>query len=402
MRILFLTDNFPPEYNAPATRTFEHCREWVKLGAEVTVITCFPNFPKGELFEGYQNKWKKVEYIEGIKVIRVWSFITANEGTFRRTLDFLSFAFTSLLSGIWIKCDIIVATSPQFFTAISGCFLGILKRTPWVMEVRDIWPESIKAVEAVNSNWIILLLEKIELFLYRHAHKVVVVTDSFKANLTERGVRPDKISVVKNGVDLSIYHPQPKNSALVQKLGLSGKLVFGYVGTHGLAHSLDFIIRGISKLKDDSLHFVFIGDGAEKKNIMKLADQLNLKNVTFIDPVRKTEIGTYLSILDVALVPLRKSTTFESVIPSKVFESIAMNIPILLGVDGETRSIIEHYHSGIFFEPENEKDLIEKTILIAMKIKSDKNYFDEGCQKMAHDFNRKNLAGKMLNVLSQK
>jgi glycosyltransferase involved in cell wall biosynthesis len=400
MRILFLTDNFPPEYNAPATRTFEHCREWVKQGAEVTVITCFPNFPKGELFEGYKNKWKQVEYIEGIRVIRVWSYISANQGVFKRTVDFLSYAVTSFLAGLWLKCDVIIATSPQFFTAVSGCALSVFKRKPWVMEVRDIWPESIKAVEAVNANWIISVLEKIEIFLYKKASRIIVVTDSFLLNLKSKGVNTEKIFVIKNGVDLSIFQPQPKNFNLVQKLQLDGKLVFGYVGTHGLAHSLDFIIRAIHKLKDASLHFVFIGDGAEKKKIMKLAEELRLSNVTFIDPVKKTDIGTYLSILDVALVPLKKSTTFESVIPSKVFESVAMNIPILLGVDGETRSIIENYNAGIYFEPENEKEFIEKTTQIAAKIRTDKNYFAAGCQKMANDFNRKNLAAKMLNVLS--
>ncbi len=399
MRILFLTDNFPPESNAPATRTFEHCKEWVKLGAEVTVITCFPNFPTGKVFDGYKNKWKSTEFIDGIRVIRVWSYISANKGLFKRTLDFISFAQTSFLSGLFINCDLIIATSPQFFTAVSGCALGFFKRKKWVMEVRDIWPESIKAVEAINSNWIISLLEKIELFLYRSASKIIVVTDSFKTNLVSRGVLPKKIHIIKNGVDLTIYKPQPKNLNLLESLNIRNKFIVGYVGTQGLAHSLDFIIRSINKLKDESFHFIFIGDGAEKKNIIKLAHELGVSNVTFIDPVKKSEIATYLSALDVALVPLKKSTTFESVIPSKIFESVAMNIPILLGVDGETRKIIETYHSGVYFEPENESDFIEKLKIIKSQISSDKKTFDEGCQKMALDFDRKNLAKKMLENL---
>lgn len=400
MRILFLTDNFPPESNAPATRTYEHCKEWVKLGAEVTVITCFPNFPTGKVFDGYKNKWKSTEFIDGIQVIRVWSFISANKGFFKRSLDFISFAQTSFLSGLFTKCDLIIATSPQFFTAVSGCALGIFKRKEWVMEVRDIWPESIKAVEAINSNWIISLLEKIELFLYRSASKIIVVTDSFKKNLVSRGVSPEKIYVIKNGVDLTIYKPQPKNLNLLESLNIRNKFIVGYVGTHGLAHSLDFVIKSIYKLKDESFHFIFIGDGAEKKNIIKLAHEMEVNNVTFIDPVKKSEIATYLSALDVALVPLKKSTTFESVIPSKIFESVAMNIPILLGVDGETRKIIETYHSGIYFEPENENDFIEKLKAIKSQILSDKKKYDQGCQKMALDFDRQNLAKQMLETLS--
>jgi glycosyltransferase involved in cell wall biosynthesis len=400
MKILFITDNFPPEYNAPATRTYEHCREWVKQGAEVTVITCFPNFPKGQVFKGYKNKWKETEYIDGIKVIRVWSFIAANTGTFKRTLDFLSFALTSFLSGLFVKCDLIVATSPQFFSAVSGRALGFFKKKRWVMEVRDIWPESIKAVEAVSSGWIIFLLEKVELFLYRSAYRIVVVTDSFRTNLIGRGVEADKIFVIKNGVDLSVFHPAPKDRALMGRLGIPDKYVVGYVGTHGLAHSLDFIVQSIHKLNDEGLHFVFIGDGAEKKNLVRQVEELGLKNVTFVDPVKKSEIPSYLSMIDIALVPLKRSPTFESVIPSKVFESVAMNTPILLGVNGETRSLIESYNSGIYFEPENEADFIQKLLLMREKLFRDSAYFEKGCKMMSFDFDRLNLAKKMLGVLS--
>lgn len=400
MKVLFLTDNFPPEYNAPATRSFEHCREWIKLGAEVTVITCFPNFPMGKVFAGYRNRWKQTEYVEGIKVIRVWSFISANKGIFKRTLDFLSFAATAFLAGLTVKCDVIVATSPQFFTAISGCSLGFFRGKRWVMEVRDIWPESIKAVEAVDASWIISLLERLELFLYRAAWRIVVVTDSFKTNLTGRGIPVDKIFVIKNGVDLSAYTPRPKDRSLMQQNGLPDKFVIGYVGTHGLAHSLDFVLRSISKLEDDSFHFIFIGDGAEKSNLVKLAASLGLTNATFLDPVKKSQIPAYLSMVDVALVPLRKSTTFESVIPSKVFESVAMHIPILLGVNGETRSIVESYNAGIYFEPENQEDFLHKIRLIRNRLLGDPTFFVKGCSEMSRDFDRSVLATKMLSVLS--
>jgi glycosyltransferase involved in cell wall biosynthesis len=400
MRILFLSDNYPPEYNAPATRTYEHCKEWVRLGAEVTVITCFPNFPSGKIYEGYKNKWKKVEYVEGIKVIRVWSFISANQGSFKRTADYMSFAITSFLAGLFLSCDIIIATSPQFFTAISGFGLGFFKRKRWVMEVRDIWPESIKAVGAIKARWVIGFLEKVELQLYKSAHRIIVVTDSFKSNLISRGVAPGKVFVIKNGVDLSMYRPRPINETLRNQLGLHEKFIVGYIGTHGLAHSLDFIIKSIANLSDPTFHFVFIGDGAEKVNVIKLAKKLNLNNVTFIDPVKKFDIPEYLCALNVALVPLRKSTTFESVIPSKVFETVAMNIPILLGVDGETRQLIEMYHAGIYFEPENESDFLAKLILIRDTITENNLIFADGCQKMASDFDRKNLARKMLENLS--
>lgn len=400
MHILFLTDNFPPEYNAPATRTYEHCREWVRQGARVTVITCVPNFPKGEVFPGYVNKWKQTEYIDGIKVIRVWSFVSPNKGLFKRTLDFVSFAVSSFLCGLSIKCDVIVATSPQFFTAISGYMLSLVKRKDWVMEVRDLWPESILAVEAVRIPWVIWSLEKIELFLYRNAKKIIVVTESFKNNISSRGIDPDKIFVIKNGVDVSIYTPQGKNLELRTKLGIQDKFVVGYLGTHGLAHSLDFIVRSIASQRDNSFHFLFIGDGAVKKSIVKLSEELNVDNITFIDAVSKNEIPGYLAAIDASLVPLKKSPTFESVIPSKIFESAAMNIPILLGVNGETKVLIEFYHAGLYFEPENEKDFIEKLYLIRSQAELSKT-FTVGCQKLANDFDRKKLAKRMLQILSQ-
>ena len=164
IKILFITDNFPPEFNAPATRVYEHAKEWVKEGACVTVVTCFPNFPQGKVFKGYKNKLYQIETIDGIKVIRVWSYITANRGTIKRTLDFLSFAFSSFIAGLFVKTDIIIATSPQFFTTWSAYLLSKLKRKPWVFELRDLWPESIKAVGAIKSDRLLEFLEKWKFF----------------------------------------------------------------------------------------------------------------------------------------------------------------------------------------------------------------------------------------------
>lgn len=166
MRILFLTDNFPPEVNAPASRTFEHCREWVKAGHQVTVITCNPNFPQGKLFAGHRNRLlPQRDTIEGVEIVRVWSYITANEGFLKRILDYLSFAFTSFLAGLRHRPDVIVATSPQFFTTLSGAALSMVKNRPWIFEVRDLWPESIAAVGAMKSGRALRWLEKLELAL---------------------------------------------------------------------------------------------------------------------------------------------------------------------------------------------------------------------------------------------
>lgn len=399
MKILFISDNFLPEVNAPATRTHQHCREWVKQGAEVTVITCVPNFPRGKVYEGYKNKLYQVEEIDGIRVIRVWSYIAANKGFYKRTMDFVSFAFMAFWVGLFRKTDVIIATSPQFFTAIGGYFLGLFKRKPWIMEVRDLWPESIKAVGAMKEGRVYNFLERLELFLYRKAAKVVVVTDKFKENLTSRGIPADKIEVVKNGVILDEYIPQAKNAPLRQKLGLDDKFVLTYLGTHGMAHGLDFVLESAAKIKEnDDVHFLLIGDGAEKSKLIGIKEKLNLSNVTLHPPVPKTEVHEYISASDVALVCLKKSDTFKSVIPSKIFENAAMQCPILLGVEGESKDIIESYHAGTCFEPENEREFIDK-VLEMSNSNGEYKVYQQGCERLAKDFSREKLAGKMLTII---
>lgn len=398
MKILFITDNFPPEVNAPATRTFEHCKEWVKKGDEVTVITCAPNFPKGKVYEGYKNKLYQKEETEGIKVIRVWSYISANEGFAKRIIDFLSFAFMAFWVGLFKKTDLIIATSPQFFTTWTAETLATLKRKPWVFELRDIWPESIRAVGAISGDSkIFKFLEKIELRLYKRSSRVISVTESFKRNLIERGIDSEKVKVVINGANLERFSKMEKDAALVEKYNLKGKFVAGYVGTHGMAHKLDFILNSWPKDNPD-FHLILMGDGAEKSKLVKLAKTLNIANISFIPSMLKEDVPAYLSLMDVSLVPLKKSDLFKTVIPSKIFENSAMQIPILLGVEGESADIIQKYNAGLCFEPENKEDFLTKLNLL----KEDKTVYENcqaGCLSLAKEFDRKKMAEKMRNFL---
>lgn len=400
MKILFLTDNFPPEVNAPATRTHEHCREWVKYGAEVTVITCFPNFPQGKVYDGYKNKWRKTEWIDGIKVIRVWSFLSANHGFFKRIIDYVSFSFTSFFAGLPQKCDVIIATSPQFFTALAGRTLSFWKKKPWIMEVRDLWPESIKTVGAMNDNFFIRYFEKEEKWCYRSAKKIIAVTDSFKFEIINKGISAEKINVVKNGANLELYKPKPKDQELKKRLKIFDKIVLGYIGTHGMAHKLDFILDCAKEIHSSFplIHFLFIGNGAEKQSLLQKVKSEKIKNVTMLNSIPKNEVPGYLSILDAAIINLRKGDLFKTVIPSKIFESAAMEIPILLGVDGEARLIIEKYEAGLFYEPENKRDFIYKVIELFSTRKNIDN-FKAGCKKLVYDFDRKMLAKKMYDII---
>jgi len=398
MKILFITDNFPPEVNAPATRTYEHIIEWQKQGVEVTVLTCAPNFPHGKIYDGYKNKFYQKEDMDGIEVIRVWSYIASNSGFTKRVLDYVSFAFMAFGVGLFKKQDIIIATSPQFFTTWAAFALSKVKRKPWIFELRDLWPESIKTVGAMEQGRAIDMLEKIELALYRDANKVIAVTDAFKTNLINRGIDAEKIEVVTNGSNMELFYPREKDKELLKELNLEDKFIVGYIGTHGMAHSLDFIMNSIGDITDDTIHFLFIGDGAMKKTIVEIAQNLKLTNVTFLNPVSKDEVPRYLSIVDASLAPLKKEENFKTVIPSKIFEASAMQKPTLLGVEGQAQEILEKYNAGICFEPENKKDFIKKVLIL----KNDKQCYTaclNGCKILANDFNRKKLAKKMLTLI---
>lgn len=333
-------------------------------------------------------------------MIRVWSYITANSGFVKRVLDYVSFAFMAFWIGLFQKHDIIIATSPQFFTTWAGWGLSKLRRKPWIFELRDLWPESIKTVGAMKQGFVIDVLESIELALYRDATCVIAVTDAFKSNLIKRGIKPEKIEVITNGSNVELFYARPKDSLLLEQLNLNGKFIIGYIGTHGLAHSLDFIIRSLSNISDPDIHFLFIGDGAMKKTVVTLANELKLSNVTFLAPVSKDEVPEYLSICDISLAPLKKEDNFKTVIPSKIFEASAMRKPTLLGVEGQAQEIIETHNAGLCFEPENEDDFITKVL----QLKNDPALYSIlqlGCDSLASSYDRKKLAQKMLEIIKK-
>ncbi|MER9776529.1 glycosyltransferase family 4 protein [Mesorhizobium sp. M0220] len=403
MHILFLTDNFPPEVNAPASRTFEHCREWAAAGHKVTVITCAPNFPKGKVFSGYRNRlWQKEEMC-GISVVRVWSYITANEGFARRVIDYLSYMISALLASLFIRrADIVIGTSPQFFTACAAYGVGWLKKIPFVFELRDIWPESIRAVGAMNQSAALGGLEKLELFLYRKAALVVSVTHSFREDLTGRGIDREKIRVVTNGLDATRFKPQGKDQTLVERHGLAGKFVSGYIGTHGLAHGLETVLDAAEAIScrpsGEKYRFLFLGDGAHKAQLIALATTKQLKNVIFVDTVSKDEVVKYWSLLDASIIHLKKNELFRSVIPSKLFECMGMGIPVLHGVEGESAGIVEKENVGLVFQPENAEELCRKLVELSEDGALRRRLSING-QLAASRYDRRALASKMLGYL---
>lgn len=403
MRILFLTHYFPPEVNAPASRTFEHCREWVRAGHAVTVVTCAPNHPNGLLYPGYRNRLWQRESIDGIEVVRLWTYLAPNEGFLRRTLNYLSYLVAATLAAPWLsRSDIVVSTSPQFFCGLAGYLVSRIKRSPWVLEIRDLWPESIIAVGAMRHARVIAALQWLERFAYRKADALVSVTDSFVDHFARLGVDTAKAVVIKNGVDLARFSDPVKDEALLRELGLGGRFVAAYFGTHGMAHHLETVLDAARLVQDDPrIAFLLAGGGAERARLVAMKNERGLDNVVMLDQQPKDRMPALWGAIDASLVLLKKSDLFRTVIPSKIFEAMAMRRPIILGVEGESRRLVEEAGAGITIEPENAAELARAVRHLVADPDLRASLADSGRSFVEARFDRRRLAGIYVAHLEQ-
>lgn len=403
MRLLVLTHYYPPEVNAPASRLSENARAWVRAGHRVTVVTCAPNHPHGKLYPGYRNRLFQREVIDGVEVIRVWTWIAANEGFLPRIANYLSYLVSVALQ-LWRlpAADIVLSSSPQFFCGLAGWLLR-RKRRPWVLEIRDLWPESIIAVGAMRRGLAIRALEAIEAFAYRRADLVVPVTDSFVAHIRAR--RPDgPICVVKNGVDLSVYRhaDSAEVAAFRDAHGLTGKFVASYVGTHGMAHGLDAVLDAAERLRARTdIVFLLVGGGAERARLASARAERGLDNVVMLEQQPKSAMPVIWSASDAALVLLRRLDTFKSVLPSKMFEAMALGVPMILGVEGEAKALMEDAGAGIAIVPEDAAQLADAVVRLADDPLERKQMGTRGQSFVAAHFDRNRLADVYLERLSQ-
>ncbi len=346
---------------APSARTFEHARHWASLGHDVTVITGFPNHPTGNIRPEYRGYFVKSENIEGIKLLRTWVYCTANKGFFRRILNFFSFFFSSLVLGFLMtgRPDVIIGTSPQFFCAAAAYLLSIVKRAPFVFEVRDIWPQSAVELGALKNPLIISGLEAIELFLYRRARLIVVVAESTTSYLIGKGIPATKIKCVPNGIDAR-YLADADGTPPPIRQKLRDSFIVSYIGTHGMSHALDVVLQAAGRLQSESaLHFLFVGEGAEKERLKRRAAELSLSNVTFIDEQPREALRAYYRASDVSIVPLKRLPVFQKVLPSKLFELMGTGCPIICSVAGEAAELVTRADAGICIEPEDSEALID-------------------------------------------
>jgi colanic acid biosynthesis glycosyl transferase WcaI len=407
VKILYVSQYFPPEMGAPAGRVAELSRLWVEDGHEVTVLTGFPNHPTGIVPLEYRRRFRHLvsrDTHNGVNVVRTWLLPFPNRKTYERMLNYSSFCVSSVTTGVFLhQPDVVIATSPQLLVGLSGWGLARCKGVPFVFEVRDLWPESLAAVGVGGENSMLhRSLMKIAGFLYRNCHRVIVVTPAFKEYLVEHWQVPeDKISIVENGVDTNLFSSLRPNLALRRELGAEGKFVVSYIGTMGNAHGLETVLEAASLLREKAPNvlFLFVGEGAEKRRIISLAHSYGLTNLRFIDQQPREKIPAYISTSHACLVLLKKTELFKTVLPTKMLEFMSCARPVILGVDGHARKVMEQAKAGIFIRPEDPAELAEAVMRLAVNPALCEFLGSNGRQHVLQYFSRGETSKIYLDVL---
>jgi len=407
VKILYVSQYFPPEMGAPAARAVELARHWTSMGEDVTVLTGFPNHPTGFVPPEWRPKMRRLvhrETVEGINVVRTWLLPFPNRKAYERMLNYSSFCVSAALSGLAIeRPDVVIATSPQLLVGLSGWWISRWKRAPLIFEVRDLWPESLAAVGAGSEGSMLhRALGGIAGFLYRKARQIAVVTPAFKDHLIEHWAVPDeKISVVENGVETELFAPSNSDAGLRRELLAEGKFLVCYIGTMGMAHGLETVIEAAKRLRASlpQAMLLLVGEGADKERIKSLAAAEGLSNLRFVDQQPRERIPAFINASDVCLVLLKKTDLFKTVIPTKMLEFMSCGRPVILGVDGQARRIVEEAKAGLVIEPENASALVEAIQRLAADSNLCQRLGQNGRAYIVERYSRRKTAEVYLDVL---
>jgi len=404
VRILFFTHYFPPEVNAPANRTFEHCQAWANAGHEVHVVTCVPSHPLGRPFAGFRRGWYRHDVADGIHVHRVWTCLAPNRAVFWRIVNYLSFVPTAVWRAWRLgRFDVAVGTSPQFFCAVATWLYSRVRRTPWVFELRDLWPESIPAVGAMKRSLALRLLERLELRMYRDATAIACLTEAFIRTLRARGIEAAKLHWIPNGIEPSFWQAANRDAARAELGVRDDDVLASYVGTIGMAHGLGTLITaaGLLRLRAPDVRILIVGDGAELAALRDLASRQGLGNVLFTGLVPREKVPGILAASDIALVTLKPSDVFKTVLPSKMFEAMAAERPIVLAVEGEAQAVLEDAGAGIAVQPGNAAAMAAAIACLASDPHQRARMGQDGGSFVAREFSRALWAARYLSLLSQ-
>ena len=365
MRILMLTQYFPPESGAAQVRLKEVAKGLQHHGHQVTVVTAFPNHPSGVIPPNYRGHWRMKDQVEGIPVWRTWIYPVQRGRFWKRLLNYFSFVFSSFwgLSKAG-KQDILFFESPPLFLGITALIYGWLTRTRIIMNISDLWPESAVALGLVNSRWMISAAEGLEKLLYRKSWKISTQTEGIRDSLLQRGVPKEKVTFLPNGVNLELFSPRDRDAEMALKLGIKEEdFVLIYAGTMGYAQGLESVIQTAELLKDKTdIRFLFVGDGTEKPMLETLVKEKALANVIFVDFQPVQEMPRYFSLSSASIVPLKKNKLFEGARPSKMFPALGSAVPVIYSGEGEAAELVLSSGGGVVVAPENSEELA-RTIL---------------------------------------
>jgi len=406
MRVLYLSQYFPPEIGATQTRAYEMASYLVKAGHQVTMLTEFPNHPLGIIPPAYRGKWYERSLLDGIDVIRVWVKASPAKSFRNRMLFYLSYMLNAILAGLLLargRYDLVYATSPPLFVGGAGVALSTLKGIPFVFEVRDLWPESAVALDELRNPHAIAWATCLEKMCYNKAAKIVVVTEGIRRRLLERGLPAARLHLIPNGTNINLFQPQPEAGArLRREWGLDDKFIVLYAGIHGLAQGMDALVEAARLLGDQpDIHFVFVGEGPKKPEVIALKEAHGLQNLTLLAERPTREMPAFLSAANVALVPLRKLELFRGALPSKMFDAWACACPIVLSIDGEARRALEEANAGVYAEPENPASIAEAIKSLRDAPERAKELGANGRRYVKDNYSREGMAQRLAVLLQE-
>lgn len=401
MKLLIVTQYFPPEVGAPQNRLYELAVRLQEKGMEVSVLTAMPNYPQMKIHEGYQDKWYMEEQMGKLRVYRSWIYTTTSKGIFNRLLNYFSFVFSSFFAG-WIKVgqvDYILCESPPLFLGMSAFALKKIKNARLLFNVSDLWPESAERLGLVTNPLFLKMATRLEEFLYRQSNLISGQTQGIVKNISSR-FPTKKVYWLPNGVDLNYYDPAAVQSSWRSQNGFSDDdFIVLYAGIIGYAQGLDVILHAAARLREyPRIKFVLVGSGQEKEKLQELKKIKQADQVFFFDAVSKKEMPAIIAAASVCVVPLKRLDLFKGAIPSKIFENLAMQKPILLGVEGEAKDLfIDQGNAGLAFIPEDDKDLAEKTITLFRDPALVLQLGENGQRYVQEKFTRDKIASEFYN-----
>ncbi|MFJ7937156.1 glycosyltransferase family 4 protein [Peribacillus sp. NPDC096622] len=406
MKILILHQYFLGKDDPGGSRFNQFVKFWEEMGHEITVVAGTVHYATGQKEEKYKGKWIIQEkYSEKTMVLRTYVSEAYNKSFIGRLWGYFSFTLSSLTAILFKvkKHDVLIVTSPPLFVGITGILAKVFKRIPMIFEIRDLWPESAIDTGVLSNKLIIKLAYLVEKLSYKFADKINVLTPAFKQVLIDKkGIKEDKIIFIPNGADLDIFQPGPKENWVREQYNIKDKFVITYMGAHGVANHLYSLLELAKECQDQKdIVIMFVGDGMQKKELIKHAKEEKLENVIFVDSQPKKVIPDFCNASDICTAVLKKVDTFKTVYPNKVFDYMSCAKPILIGIDGIARKLVEESESGYYVDPENPKEFKEKVMELYHNKQLQTKLGENGLAFVRENFSRESLAEKYANEIKK-